>query len=288
MHAGWNTFGKNRGLTTPFFLLTTLSGAVAFSPVLLIYPSVVASMTRTDGMLVVMAGLFEAIYMGCLVGGYRSGELSVVYPVARAVPALLVAAVSIFAGWAGDTITPLYWYGALLIVIGSLFIPLSAFHDFRWRTYAHSGFLFALAAAAGTTGYALVDDAALHRLRLANPGVPKAVVTVTYACLQAATTTCWLALVVASQRRTREDLWHIVRKSLGVTVFTGAWITATYAFVLLAMAYAANVSYVVAFRQISIPIAVCSGIVLLRESTSTAKLVGVTALTLGIVLVALA
>ena len=71
-------------------------------------------------------------------------------------------------------------------------------------------------------------------------------------------------------------------------VLTGGWITVTYALVLLAMAYADDVSYVVAFRQISIPMGVGMGIFFLREPAGSAKLVGTLTLVVGVLFIALA
>jgi uncharacterized membrane protein len=288
MHAGWNAFGKQRVPTMAFFLVASAGGGVLLSPVLVLFSSVLGSMAAQDVMLVVSAGLFEAIYLGSLAAAYRTGELSIAYPVARAMPAVFVAAVSVLMGHSPDAITVGYWPGAVLIVIGSLLVPLRSFSAFRLSAYTHPGFVFALVAALGTTGYAILDDAALERLRTANPDMGTSYVTLVYACLQAWLTACWLSLTVVLNRDRREALVSTVREGLVTPVLTGGWITVTYALVLLAMAYADDVSYVVAFRQISIPMGVGMGIFFLREPAGSAKLVGTLTLVVGVLFIALA
>ncbi len=288
MHAGWNAFGKHRVPTLVFFLVAITGGALLLSPILILFPAVPGSMVAYDVVLVTGAGFLEAVYLGSLAAAYRTGELSIAYPVARAAPALFVAIVSVLIGHNPDAITPGYWPGAVLIVVGSLLVPLRSVTAFRLSVYLHPGFAFALLAALGTTGYAIVDDTALARLRSANSHLAPAYVTLVYACLQAATTACWLFLGAVLRRDNRQVLVATVRGGLLIPALTGGWITLTYAFVLLAMAYAENVSYIVAFRQISIPIGVFMGIVLLREPAAGAKILGTAVLVLGVVLVALA
>ena len=289
MHAGWNAFGKHRVPTMAFFLIASTGGALLLSPVLVLFPAVLRSMGARDVLLVAGAGFFEAIYLSSLAAAYRAGELSIAYPVARATPAVFVAVLSVSLGLNPEAITVGYWPGAVLIVIGSLLIPHRSLAAISLSAYAHPGFVFALCAAAGTTAYSIIDNAALDRLRAMNAEIaPAGVVTLVYASLQAATTACWLSLAVTLSRARRDTLVSIVREGLVTPVLTGGWITLTYALVLLAMAYAEDVSYIVAFRQISIPIGVWMGIVLLREPVGNAKVVGTVTLVIGVLLVALA
>ena len=53
------------------------------------------------------------------------------------------------------------------------------------------------------------------------------------------------------------------------------------------MAYASNVSYVAAFRQLSIPLGALFGIAVQKEASTTTKLVGIGSVLTGLVLVSL-
>ena len=69
-------------------------------------------------------------------------------------------------------------------------------------------------------------------------------------------------------------------------LITGVVIMATYGLFLASMAYASNVSYVAAFRQLSIPIGAFLGLTLLGEPRYRPKLIGIGVVTLGLLLVA--
>ena len=66
---------------------------------------------------------------------------------------------------------------------------------------------------------------------------------------------------------------------------TGVVIMATYGLVLASMAYVTNVSYVAAFRQLSIPIGAILGITLLHEPRYLPKLIGIGIVCIGLILV---
>jgi uncharacterized membrane protein len=57
--------------------------------------------------------------------------------------------------------------------------------------------------------------------------------------------------------------------------------------VLLAMGFVSNVSYLQAFRQISLPLGVLAGIFLLRERPGAPRMTGIVLVLAGLVLVAL-
>jgi uncharacterized membrane protein len=59
----------------------------------------------------------------------------------------------------------------------------------------------------------------------------------------------------------------------------------TYGLVLASMTYVTDVSYVAAFRQLSIPIGALFGIVLLKEQCPAPKLLGILIISIGLILV---
>ena len=112
----------------------------------------------------------------------------------------------------------------------------------------------ALIAAIGTTGYTLIDDQALRLLRTAIP-LPNSQITLIFIALQTGSTALMLGLstlLYSPERRQLRQLLHNPPLILTCLV-TGVVIMATYGLVLTAMAYVTNVSYVAAFRQLSIP-----------------------------------
>ena len=65
----------------------------------------------------------------------------------------------------------------------------------------------------------------------------------------------------------------------------GVGIYLTYSLVLISMAFVSNVSYVVAFRQISIPLGVMLSVLILQEAAYLPKFVGVAVMFVGLTLV---
>ena len=59
-----------------------------------------------------------------------------------------------------------------------------------------------------------------------------------------------------------------------------------YALILIAMQYVTNVSYIQAFRQLSLPIGFLAGVLFLHEKSSATKIVGLTLILAGLVIVA--
>jgi uncharacterized membrane protein len=94
----------------------------------LILPTIAVAYTPRDLLLVLAVGFFEAVYVTGLAGGYRSGNLSLVYPLARSIPAVAVTIGSVLLG-RSEEIHLLCWVGVVLIVIDCIFLPLKRFSD---------------------------------------------------------------------------------------------------------------------------------------------------------------
>jgi drug/metabolite transporter (DMT)-like permease len=107
-----------------------------------------------------------------------------------------------------------------------------------------------------------------------------------YIGLQQMTTIFWQALAVLPNKRER-DLFRKQIARPGSSLVKGTGILVTYALVLISMGYVTNVSYVVAFRQLSIPIGLILGMLFLKEIAYRPKIAAVVLLFAGVVLVGL-
>ena len=83
------------------------------------------------------------------------------------------------------------------------------------------------------------------------------------------------------------ELREVWRIQLGPAALTGIGIYAAYTLVLVAMAFVSNVSYVVAFRQVSVPLGAVAGVLALRDPPYVPKFVGVAIMFAGLLLVGL-
>lgn len=287
IHATWNLIGKREEPSPRFFLAANMVGVVCLSPVALAHLNLPGRFPAEVWLLVAITGLFQAVYFTGLAGAYRAGHLSVAYPLARSAPVVIVAAVTALMGKAHQ-LTPCSVVGMVLVAIGGLLLPIGRFTDWKLRDYFHASTLFALMAAVGTSGYSIVDDSALRVLReTVSMGAGRAALTLTYAFFEGISTSLWLGAFVLLGRRSAIDSAKPMRHRAASAALAGLGICLAYVIVLLAMTFAKNVSYVVAFRQLSIPIGAVLGVTVLREPRNTAKLAGVAIMLVGLVLVAL-
>ena len=287
MHALWNFVSKRRSPSLAFFFITAVSAAVIMSPLLIIHRQTLLLIPIFVWGLILATGIAQTIYFFGLAGAYKQGDISLAYPLARALPVLLIAAISLMWGKNGD-ISRLGLAGMALITLGCIILPLPHFQKVRPRDYLSIVTLMALIAAIGTTGYTLIDDQALRRLReIADIQLSNSEITLLFISLQTMSTAVMLGIGTLLYHPERRLLKGVLQnRALIITgLVTGLVIMATYGLVLTSMAYVSNVSYVAAFRQLSIPIGAVLGLTLQREPRYLPKLIGIGIVSVGLVMV---
>ena len=286
MHAGWNTISKRAHPTTAFFLIALVIGTLLFFPVLIINFREILIFPAQVWLLLAMTGLCEAIYFVSLSAAYRSGDLTIAYPLARAAPVIIVSLLSFLFGQGGQ-ISNQCIAGIILIFGGSFVLPMHHFTDFRLKNYFNLTCLFALCTALGTVGYSMIDFKALQLLR-ETPDINLGAVGIgiSYVAIEFFIAALWLVLITVSKKRGRNDLRQVFHNSLLPAVLTGVSFLVPYSLVLIAMAHVTNVSYVVAFRQVSIPLGVIFGVIFLKEPRFYPKFIGTLIIFIGLVFVA--
>lgn len=287
MHAGWNLLGKHENPDAAFFLVATFFGSVMLVPGVMFWFPLLPKISPHAWLLTALGGLFQALYYVTLAFAYRHGEMSVAYPISRSFPLVLVVLVSLALG-KGAEISGLCLVGVVAIVGGSVLLPMARFRDVRLKTYANVSSMMALVVACTTAGYSVVDDVALSILVPALEGDLRFCnISLLYLFLQNGFAIFFLMLMTLPQKKGRQRVGEIWRHRLRNTVIAGIGVTATYSLVLMAMTLADNVTYVVAFRQLSIPLGTVLGVLVLKEQRAMPKLVGISVISLGLVCVAL-
>lgn len=275
MHASWNLLARQqrgRDIFLPLLLfvsglglLPALSAEWLSEPIL---PQV--------WFYLLVTGVFQAIYYLGLLQGYKSGDFTVVYPVARALPVLVLA----FVDWGRGEPPSLWgWLGMVLISAGCLLIPLQSWRDFSWAKYANRMMAWVLLAATGTVGYTLVDRAAAAVMR---GGWDTAV---RYAIFEFTSTFLlyWLVLKLL-----RYPTWQLPEKVIWLqAALAGLFMFGAYALVLWAYQLVAHVSYVVALRQFSIVLGVIAGTFLFNEPAPRWRIGMAMLIVLGVALISL-
>jgi drug/metabolite transporter (DMT)-like permease len=284
-HAGWNFISKKENPTQAFYLVANTIGVICILPILFYYLGFIHFIPLSVWVIVVLSGFFLAAYLEALAGAYRAGDISIAYPLARSLPVIFVFLLSLITY---HSLPPGGWFlvGIILIVAGCIILPWTTFGDFHFPNYMNLCCLLAVLAAVGVAAYTIADDLALRYLREL-PGQPMSPVegTLVYMVLEGISCSLWQSLFVGVSRRARQSLPEVLKSFKGPATLTGIGIYLTYGIVLISMNYVSNVSYVAAFRQLSIPIGAILGMALLKESRYLPKTIGITAIFIGLILV---
>ncbi|WP_026972138.1 EamA family transporter [Aliagarivorans marinus] len=283
LHAGWNLLGKsNQGGVIAYALLAALAGFALLSPFIAWYLLVldITAVPMTFWALLGVSGLSQAIYIAGLGMAYKQADIGLVYPVARAMPVLLVGMVTALLG---QHLGSVAWLGFGLITVGCVLVPLQRFSQIRLSAYLNGGMLWAIVAALGTVGYSVADKLALDVLG----GLPASHFAdwqhaLFYVGIQFGAMALPLAIMLVCLGTDNGFVaaWRCRRAA----ALTGWMMAATYGIVLYAMTMVENVSYVVALRQISIVFGLVLGVWVLNERWYHTRGVGVLLIIGGLVL----
>jgi drug/metabolite transporter (DMT)-like permease len=280
LHISWNLIGKKSSQTVLFYAWTMAFGGILFSPLLLMSQDLLISLPLRFWLILLASGMCQTIYMTGLSRAYRSGNLSLVYPLARALPVLLVP-ILVFLIYQRSELETRDLIGMLLIVLGAVLIPLHNWRNIKVRDYINPSMGWVLMAALATTGYSILDSIAISLML--ESGLSPMQAGSSFVVLQAVVSFCWMLPFIAFVLR--EPLTGLPDKRWAL--LAGIFIIVTYMLVLVSMSLVTEVSYVVALRQISIPLGVVIGMVWLKESFSVPRIQGVVIMLSGLLLVAL-
>jgi len=167
-HATWNYAAKRSGGGLPFVWLTGLLSLTLYIPVVVSY-SMWRGVSLPDGTLLVVlgSGLIKTAYSLLLQRGYRHGDFSLVYPLARGTGPLLstIAAIAIF----GERPSALALAGGAAIVASVFYLTggTSALH--KQQAHLRQGLLYGVVCGCGIAGYTVWDQRAVSQLHIAPP-----------------------------------------------------------------------------------------------------------------------
>ncbi len=275
-HAGWNLLAKGQPRKAVFFnrMLCTIVLAGAF-PALWwqLRSSQLGPATLACGML---SGVFCGFYYLFLMLGYSVSDFSVVYPIARALPVLLLGLADVLRHRPPSVGG---WLGMALVTTGCVLAPQATLRRMSWRAYHGRAIVFMVCTALGTVGYTLVDKTAAERLVSAGPSGAALYGYIFFAVSWGVYTgACRVWRIGRDDGPSRRSKWRWV--ILGAALNFGA-----YWLVLWAYQLCRRVSYIVAFRQFSIVIGVAAAFLLYREPSRRVRALAAGLITAGLVLV---
>lgn len=276
MHAGWNLLLGAQTRTS-----YTLARMILVVTTVGLGPALILEFWSTPlpaqiWIYLMVTGIFQTLYHLGLTQGYQTGHFTVVYPVARALPILLLAFIDIGRGHAPS---PIAWLGMVLVLAGCLIIPLESLRHFKLAYYWNYTMIWIVVTALGTVGYTAVDNAAAELL---NSGPTTAA---RYGIYEFALTGLffWLILKAIRYPLSGPGGWQGWKwPAIGAIGFFGA-----YWLVLWSYQISPQASYVVALRQFSIVIGVVIGAFLFREPAPGLRISASLAIVAGIVCIVL-
>jgi drug/metabolite transporter (DMT)-like permease len=287
LHAAWNTLGKKQSPSAAFFVIAMAAGFLMLVPCLIYYADKLQYIPSRVWLLICFTGVCQAFYFAMLAAAYRKGDMSLAYPLARALPVMLITMLTLMTG-RKDQLSMCCLAGVVLIIGGCWLLPLRSRDTLRFSSYMNGCCACAALAALGTAGYSYTDDVALRTLRSLE-GAPMTSLesALIYSPLEILATMIALLMWVLWDKQERAALATVWQKTRVPAALVGVGIYASYTLVLASLAHAQNVSYVMACRQISIPIGAGIGVLLFREPQYFCKIAGVITVFAGVVLVAL-
>jgi drug/metabolite transporter (DMT)-like permease len=269
-HALWNLVAKTApGGGTAFVWLASILGACVLAP-----PALALIATSPPGMgavgFMAGSGLIHAVYFACLQRGYRDGDLSLVYPLARGTGPLLATGAAILV--LGERPGALALAGGALVVAAIFWLAVPAIRA------GAPGTGWALATGVTIAAYTLWDKHAVDGLD-ASPIVYFWATEVGIALVLAP----FVARAAGGARPAFLATWRVdSRSALAVALLSGfAYILVLYALRL------APVSYVAPARESSVLVGAALGVGVLREGDRRRRLGCAAAIVGGIAALAL-
>ena len=268
LHAGWNYLLKKCGGGIGVLTLSAIVATVALTPfsLFLIFVNQFAFTPTMIGV-IIGSGMLHMIYFLLLDRAYRSGgELSVVYPLARATGPLITILVAtlIF----GEHMSALALAGAILIGISALVLTGNPAKLLRKDTSAGVG--FALLCGCMIASYTLWDKQAVAVLL-----IPPVVFD------WGANLSRIVMLTPMAMKREPGAISRAWRDHRNTVIAIGVLSPLSYILVLTAMVFT-PVSYVAPARELSILFAALLGAHALKEGDATRRTIAALGMVLGI------
>ncbi len=280
IHVGWNLLVKSSGDPRAFSAVKGIIIAVIGAAVLPMVP--LASFPEELWFYAILSGLIHAVYILALSSAYRTGDLSVVYPIARSSPAFVAMAAYLTLAESIST------RGALGIGLVAACIVLlhlrPAEGDSQARSRHVAGVRWALLTLASVVAYSLVDKAAM--VVFAQVDALKPVMRgPVYFLIESVISFSLYAIYIWWQAAS--SIRVVAREQMPKAILAALGTLASYSLILHVM-QTEKVSYVVTLRQSSMLIAVLVGWLWLKETRGAFRLTVAAVMVLGLSLVATA
>ena len=276
MHAGWNLLVRHQRANDLFLRISFIIAVVGFVPAF-VFEFIGAPVIFRVGGWACLGGAFLAVYYFGLSRGYRGGDFTVVYPLVRAIPVLLVALTDLARG---NPPSALGWLGLVLVAVGCFIIPLRGLNEIQRSHYLNRSTAWILLAALGSVGYSTVDSIAAQSLQA---GLETAI---RYNIYESSFTLMiyFLILRAVGDKGVHAAGWD----GWKWPVVAAGFLFGAYSLVLWAFQLDPHASYIVALRQFSIVIGVATGAMFFHEPAPWLRAFASVVILIGVLCIAFA
>ena len=276
LHAAWNLIAREHHNHETFLRVPLAIAIIGLVPVLFLEMMYQGNLFSIWWCFTA-AGIFQAIYLWGLMSGYQNGDFTVVYPLARALPVLMLAISDLIIG-VPPSVTG--WLGLLMVFIGCLLSPLESQSSFRVATYRTKSMLYIVLTAFATFGYTLIDNTAADLISWNLSVAMRYQVLV----MSVAFFFYWLLLQRNHQNMKTEFSWQ----SWKIPFVIALLLFSAYSIVLWVYQMSTETSYVVALRQFSIVIGVVIAVFKFHEPAPVIRIGAAVLITIGVFFIAIA
>ncbi len=259
-HAVWNALMKTSGDTVIQMMVINVVGGVVGLAMVVVF----GLPDRACWPYLLTSLIVHQFYYAVLILGYRHGDLSDVYPIARGIAPLLVAGGAFI--YAGEALDPGEIAAILLISVGILSLGLTR----RWSAGSKRALTYALLTGFTIAVYTITDGMGGRR-----SGNVMAYIGLLFA-LEATPFTCFV--LVARRGRVLESLVAVWRTGL----LGGVLAICAYGIVIWAMS-TSYMTFVSALRETSVVLAALIGTFVLKEPFGKRRLTGACVVVGGVI-----
>jgi drug/metabolite transporter (DMT)-like permease len=275
MNALWNAYAKSS--ESPIAYLALVHWVTVLAGLPLVFFVDLGEVPLNVWFALGAAGVVHSTYMTCLSLAYEHGEMTVVYPIARATPAIVpFIAVPLM----GDSVSAIGAAGIGLTFAGLWIVQTGG--SFRLMREPGTGFAWLTLLAA--VGYSLVDKQAMVWFHQAEWSSVLPIAVTYYFLLSVPILVLFSPYAVW---RTPLDVWVRIWNTQWTRVIGGALAGLLSYTLILEALRTASISYVTAVRQTSVLFGAVLAAWLLHERPSTLRVLGSAATVAGIALIAL-
>lgn len=264
LHALWNFAAKKVSGNLSVIWIGLVLATIAIIPFLFFLSPEQIFVTKAWPF-ILATGIIHAVYFFAVAKAYEHGDISIVYPIARGSG---IAGTAIIACLLlQEKISPVGTVGILLISLGTLLLGLTNIHQKR-------GIFFSLLVAVMIIGYSIVDKLGVGIIH-----------PLGYIFGLVLLTTFFLAPYMLINRR--GELLSAMKNMKKYSLIIGLGSGGTYLIILFVFQMA-QVSYVVAARELAVAIGALLGFIFLKEEFSAQKGLGIMGIVIGMLLIKMA